>query len=124
MCTGGFVPSFHQGRLATNDAVSLTLDRVKGIELASYSQDAFNWRLQQLRYRAYFDAFIQLRAARETEQEVRALDIIRTSNPQQGASAVMAQATNALVGNDTSLQGNPIYFEELALKAQVDMLWW
>ena len=46
------------GALETNTGIAVTLARVLDFELEMQPIHAYNWRLQQVRYRAYYDAFV------------------------------------------------------------------
>ena len=107
------------GPLRTNDAVSITQATVAAIESTFRPRHAYNWRLQQLRYRAHYDTFIQIRSRREEWEEATALGILSAGG--QTASAAMAAATTVLLGNN-SLQALSILLAEAAAKAKVEVL--
>ena len=65
------------GSLATNPAINRTLATIREVEATMQPAQASNWRLQQLRYRAYYDAFVQARS-----------DLLRAISPRDGGSAV------------------------------------
>lgn len=74
-----------KGPLAKNDGVDATLALFQSMEKRATPQDKLNWRFQQALYRAYYDAFVRKRLAIETDQETRALAVLK--NPTSIAAA-------------------------------------
>ena len=106
------------GPLLTNAAVKQNLASMAKLELGMSPRGARSWRLQQLRYRAAYDAMLQLRLQRQTAQEAAALLLLRRgrdSTPRQPSSAAIAAATAALADDRPGPQ-------EAALFAKVQVL--
>ena len=68
-----------KGPLAANTGVDATLALFQSMERRATPQDKLNWRFQQALYRAYYDAFERKRLAIETDQETRALALLKSS---------------------------------------------
>jgi hypothetical protein len=105
------------GPLLTNAAVKQNLASAAKLELGMSPRGARSWRLQQLRYRAAYDAMLQLRLQRQTAQEAAALLLLRRgrgSTPRQPSSAAIAAATAALADSPGP--------QEAALFAKVQVL--
>lgn len=69
-----------QGPLLKNRFVPLTLALFRRIDLAKSSAMHDNWRLQQLLYRAYYDAYIQQRTQRETAAQEAAILLLKSKD--------------------------------------------
>ena len=64
------------GALETNTGIAVTLARVLAFELEMQPIHAYNWRLQQVRYRAYYDAFVYARYTREMMEDREAQKLL------------------------------------------------
>ncbi len=84
-----------EGSLIANDRVDTTLRKLQALESVASPQDLLNWRLQQVRYRAYYDAYVRQRLIYETELENRAMDVLRRA-PELGSELAMARAREIL----------------------------
>lgn len=84
-----------QGPLAANRNVETTLAQFQAMERAASPADLLNWRFQQARYRAYYDAYTRSRLTYETELEDRAMDRLRAA-PETGSLAAMRDAEEIL----------------------------
>lgn len=62
--------------LATDNGVSVTLDRFQDMERQATPALLENWRFQQALYRAYYDASVRSRLIEETARVRRALDVL------------------------------------------------
>ena len=80
-----------QGALLTNTGVMTTLQQVQALENAAPPQILLNWRFQQIRYRAYYDAYLRTRLLYETDLEERAMDVLRHAE-EMGARLALDQA--------------------------------
>ena len=66
-----------RGPLAKNSSIARTLTLFKRMEQHEPAQTHENWRLQQVLYRAYYDAYLQQRLQQETAAEDTALLALR-----------------------------------------------
>jgi hypothetical protein len=66
-----------RGPLLSNASVDDTLALLKSIEQKEASQVENNWRLQQLLYRGYYDAYVQERLKRETSKQRTAVLLLK-----------------------------------------------
>ncbi len=66
-----------RGPLLSNKSVERTLASLKDIEVKESIQAKSNWRLQQLLYRGYYDAFVQERLKRETAEQNAAVLLLK-----------------------------------------------
>lgn len=82
------------GPLADNDGVDATLSRWQGLE-AAHPELAANWRWQLCLLRAYYDAYLRVRLAAESQWEAYARDRLGQAAA-LGADAAMAQAETQL----------------------------
>jgi hypothetical protein len=80
-----------QGPLAVNAGVYTTLQQFQVLEAAASPHDLKNWRLQQVLYRAYYDAYVRSRLLFEEALEEQAMDQLRRAE-EQGALLAMAEA--------------------------------
>ncbi|MBI4559731.1 MAG: hypothetical protein HY706_19245 [Candidatus Hydrogenedentes bacterium] len=83
------------GPLLTNRGVFTTLAQFQDMERNASPQLLLNWRFQQARYRAYYDAYTARRLAYETELEQQALDVLRQA-PRLGTTVAMNEAERIL----------------------------
>jgi len=65
-----------EGPVSQNTQVPKTLKELRLLEAQANPREKLNWRFQQALYRAYYDAYLQLRVIRETNIEKRALDAL------------------------------------------------
>ena len=84
-----------QGPLLTNTGVMTTLQQVQELERTVPPQTLLNWRFQQTRYRAYYDAYVRTRLIYETDLEERAMDVLRQAE-RIGAELAMREAESIL----------------------------
>ena len=77
--------------LVANASVDTTLEQFRAMERRATAAELGNWRFQQALYRAYYDAYVRLRLAHESEAEARAMDRLRTAKD-TGAEKAMAEA--------------------------------
>jgi hypothetical protein len=83
------------GAVLTNRSIPRTLELFQKMERETGTTAQSNWRMQQLLYRAYYDAYVQERAQRETKQQQAALEVLRAA-PSTGASAALDKASAVL----------------------------
>ena len=76
-----------RGPLKDNTGVDTTLAQFQDMEARSTPQLRLNWRFQQALYRAYYDAYVRARLLAETEQERRAMEILRQTRNMDAAEA-------------------------------------
>ncbi|MEN6533687.1 MAG: hypothetical protein ABFD89_08490, partial [Bryobacteraceae bacterium] len=88
-----------KGPLAANRNVETTLAQFQAMERAASPADLLNWRFQQARYRAYYDAYTRSRLIYETELEDRAMDRLRSAH-ETGSLAAMREAEEILAQAD------------------------
>ncbi|MBU6402927.1 MAG: hypothetical protein KGS61_21615, partial [Verrucomicrobia bacterium] len=88
------------GPLIANENVETTLQQFQGMEQSATPELLRNWRFQQGRYRAYYDAYTRRRLIYETDLESRAMDALRAA-PATGALPALDQATALLIRADT-----------------------
>eukprot|EP00911_Craspedida_sp_UC1_P000103 UC1_evm4s83 len=69
-----------EGPVVTNAHIASTMATIRAFEADMRPTEASNWRLQQLRYRAYYDVHVQLRARREAAADAAALAKLRSAN--------------------------------------------
>jgi hypothetical protein len=95
-----------QGPLLTNAGVMTTLQQVQTLEKTVTPQVLLNWRLQQVVYRAYYDAYLRTRLIYETDLEERAMDALRRAEETGSlvaldqAEAILDRAVTQRVGED------------------------
>jgi hypothetical protein len=90
----GLEENWH-GPLSTNPSIPRTLHLLERVEQETGGVAQTNWRMQQLLYRANYDAYLQLRAKREAKQQEDALDALRAA-PESGADAALDRASALL----------------------------
>ena len=73
---------------ASPSRINATLATFRAVEAAMTPRDRWKWRLQQLLYRANFDAFVQVRAAAEAAGEGAALELVRAATAAQPAPSL------------------------------------
>jgi hypothetical protein len=84
-----------RGPIAANRSITPTLDSLEHVARQGGSALQSNWRLQQLLYRANYDAYLQQRDRIETVQQKEALAALSEA-PQKGSSWALEHATSAL----------------------------
>ncbi len=84
-----------QGPLLANAGVMTTLQQVEELERKVPPQLLLNWRFQQTRYRAYYDAYLRTRLIYETNLEERAMDVLRQAE-RIGADLAVREAESIL----------------------------
>lgn len=79
------------GEAATNPQINSTLAVFRSIQQKMMPRDRLNWRLQQLMYRANYDALVQTRSAIERSAELNALAALKSKNttPVQAMTAAL-----------------------------------
>lgn len=92
------------GPVEVNTAIPTTFARVLAVEAVMTADQARNWRLQQLRYRASYDAFLQMRHRRETSAEESALATLQVHFGQPGAVSYLLTAVAQLSGGPEGSQ--------------------
>ncbi|HWQ56512.1 MAG TPA: hypothetical protein VN442_22690 [Bryobacteraceae bacterium] len=92
-----------RGPLASNAAVSTTLQQFQDMEKTVAPAVLRNWRFQQGLYRAYYDAATRSRLVHETAAEEQAMARLREA-PETGALAAIARAEAIL---DHAAANNP-----------------
>lgn len=83
------------GPLLTNQGVNTTLLQFQALERAADTSQLRNWRFEIALYRAYYDAYIRARLLAETNEEQRALVILRSA-PQGETIKTIAKARKSL----------------------------
>ena len=68
-----------RGPVLKNPGIDQTLRRFQALETAASSAQKNNWRMESALYRAYYDAYIRIRAITETRQETAALHSLRAA---------------------------------------------
>ncbi|HRI87779.1 MAG TPA: alpha-glucuronidase family glycosyl hydrolase [Candidatus Hydrogenedentes bacterium] len=76
------------GPLDENKSIAETLALVQSIEQAKDPHVLLNWRFQQIAYRAYFDAYVQQRAAYEAGLEREAMEVLLNAKRSNALEAV------------------------------------
>lgn len=104
------------GPLEVNEQVAKTLALVLAVEVIMTAAQARNWRLQQLRYRASYDAFLQLRLRREAAEEAAALAALAAC---KGKPAAVQMAIAAAL---VALQGVPSPTANISGVTEVDAM--
>ncbi len=84
-----------EGPLLANEGVYTNLEQVRSMEKSASPADLLNWRFQQVRYRAYYDAYTRSRLLYETALEDQALAALRLA-PRIGSLTAMAEAEKIL----------------------------
>jgi hypothetical protein len=84
------------GALATNRQVDVTLQQWQQLDKSSPPAVTGNYRFQMNLLRAYYDAYVKRRLIRETELEAKAMNLLRTQAPEQGALVAMQAAQSCL----------------------------
>lgn len=83
------------GPLATNTAVTTTLQQFEALDSAATPAVQQNWRFQQAQYRAHYDAYTRARLLYETALEQQAMDRLRTAS-ELGSLRAIQQAEEIL----------------------------
>jgi hypothetical protein len=100
-----------RGPLLSNTAVDITLAQFQEMERKATVQQKLNWRFQQALYRAYYDAYLRLRLADESQRERRALERL--------ATAAQAGSVPAIAAAEALLATDPLNRAGSALRARV-----
>jgi hypothetical protein len=85
------------GPVSENFAIPVTLSDLQQIDHELSSVAASNWRIQQLLYRANYDAYVQQRVLHYSSQESRAIAMFK-QEPDTGIQTTMENAKAALAG--------------------------
>jgi hypothetical protein len=89
-----------RGPLAGHAGVGRTLDLVRGLERDATPHDLLKWRLQQLSYRAHYDAYQQQRLQHEQHAEAQAMAALARARS-TGSLPAMALAEQYLAVSGT-----------------------
>lgn len=94
-----------RGPVAANVGIAATLEHAQAIELDATPHDLLNWRLQQLLYRSYYDAYQRRRLLHEQAAEAEAMAVLadaRTvgSRPAMTRAAALLAASASPVAID------------------------
>jgi len=87
-----------RGPLAANESVEATLALAQEIEREATPQDLLNWRLQQVLYRAYYDAYQSRRLRHEQAAERDAMAVLADART-VGSRPAMARASAILAAS-------------------------
>lgn len=117
----GLEQAWTGGALETNVEIARTLARVLAFEQVMQPLQAYNWRLQQVRYRAYYDAFLYARYAREMMEDQAAKNLLANGATPATVVQAIADATAVLNGkhNDYNITVAGLTEPQLRLKVHV-----
>ena len=106
-----------RGPLATNPEIPRTLALFQQVEHAPTVDPGRNWRLQQLLYRAYYDAFLQQRAVSESEAQQNALAAMQAAAQaaNQATASESLGAARAALGQRAACQSSGLCTRATAL---------
>ena len=93
-----------RGPVESNRSIQSTLSQLRAIEQHDPTLARTNWRLQQLLYRGYYDAYTQQRAQREQKSQRESVALLETSPLTDAALDAAARA----LSNPANCSNDPL----------------